>query len=114
VNEFFQGRSVWYARLHPFLLPLFIIIAVLSLFGTVYLLSKKQYVLSGFAILTIVTLSIASARLVTGKLFPQSEIRLSDKASLLNSQTLLVIFAAIGALATLVGVLLDWTRQVKP
>lgn len=114
IMEFFTRRGTWYSKIRgmvPFLFGFFVGAPFVAL---LFFLSARQFL---FALVSGITLAalvkIISAH-VNGRLFPLIDIQLSEKPRRLDRETFMVVIAAIGALATVAGVIVQLMQKASP
>lgn len=111
INKFFAGRRPWYAGLRANIASCASALLVVFLVATLYLVYGGSYSWAALAATTQVGLLVMMDRVMKGKLFPRSRITLSESRRGLNKDVLMVLFTAIGALATLIGVVIQlWPK----
>ncbi len=112
ILHFFQHRRSWYSKIH-FWLPSFMgMITGGCIAACVALLAMEKPVTAAFAFITIVALFCCSKWIVTGRLFPTTDIRFGDQRKV-DSAVLGIVVAAIGVSATVVGVAFEIIREVS-
>ncbi len=112
INRFFGSRAPWYAIFRPYM-PVFSgMLQPILLLATGYLWVKGNPAAAVVAGLTFVAFAIATVRFIRGKLLPMAKIILADDPSWLTKESAMLFFTALGAVGTLLGVILQvWPRQ---
>lgn len=111
IHEFFRARRPWYAgalKYVPFMSGALQPTLVLS---AVYLWLEGNHILSVFSTLTLVALIIAVNSFIKGQLLPRTRIVLVQRQSWLTKDLVMVFFTALGATATLVGVIIQFSAK---
>jgi hypothetical protein len=106
IHQFFRARRPWYGGALPYIRSISDALQPALLFSAVYLWLKGNHVLSVFATLTLVALVMATTSFITGQLLAHTRIVLVQRTSWLTKDLAMVIFTALGATATLVGVII--------
>ena len=114
IGEFFGQRKPWYGKFRTSLPGLFGGFQSLSFGAFLFLLWKSEFLFSLIAGLTIVALFRGFTAYSNGRLFPLIYIQLVEKRRQLNRETLMVIFTALGALATAAGVIIQILQKSNP
>jgi hypothetical protein len=107
IMEFFERRKPWYGNTRPSLAGIFGGFQMLSLYALLFLLWKKEFLFSLFAGFTFAAIIKGFNAFLKGRLFPLVDIQLTEKPRQLDRETLMVIFTALGALATIAGVIIQ-------
>lgn len=111
IQEFFRARRPWYGGALPQIPLVSGALQTALLLAAVYLWLKGNHVLSAFATLTLVALVMATISFIKGKLLPHTRVVLVQRPSWLTKDLAMVIFTALGATATLVGVIIQlWPK----
>jgi hypothetical protein len=111
IHEFFRARRPWYGGARPYLHLVSGALQPALLFAATYLWLKGNHALSAFATLTLVALVMANVSFLKGQLLPHTRIVLVQRPSWLTKDLAMVIFTALGATATLVGVIIQlWPK----
>jgi hypothetical protein len=111
IHEFFKARRPWYGGALLYIPFVSGALQPVLLSSAVYLWLKGNHVLSAFAALTLVALVMATNSFIEGKLLPRTRIVLVQRTSWLTKDLAMVIFTALGATATLVGVIIQlWPK----
>lgn len=114
LTEFFTRRGPWYCKIRDSLAGLFGGFEALSFCALLFLLLTGRFLFALVAGLTLAVLTKGFSAYQKGRLFPLVDIQLSDKPRRLGRESLMVIFAAIGALATVVGVIVQIMQMASP
>ena len=111
IHEFFKARRPWYGGALPYIPFVSCALQPVLLLAAVYLWQKGNHVLSAFATLTLVALVVATNSFIKGKLLARTRIVLVQRTSWLTKDLAMVIFTALGATTTLVGVIIQlWPK----
>ncbi len=105
INEFFSVRRPWYGSVRPYLAALSGISQPALLMAATNFGMKGKYALSAVSEITLSALVIATNSFIKGRILPQSRIELVQRSSWLTKDGAMVIFTALGAIATLAGVI---------
>lgn len=114
ITEFFWRRSPWYGKFRPSLSGIFGGLQALSFFALLFFLWKSEFLFSLVAGLTLSALSKGFAAYLNGRLFPLIDIQLTERTRLLDREKLMVIFTAVGAFATIAGVIVQVLQKANP
>ena len=114
IKDFFSRRRPWYAPIRPFILLASSALQPLLILAAVYLLRNNRDVLAGLALATLVALFVLTKNFINGRIFPFSRILRVERSSWMTRDTLMVTFTAVGAIASLVGVIVQALPKSPP
>jgi hypothetical protein len=110
IKELFSGCSPWYGKIRPAIPGVIGALEGISVFLLGFFLLSQQFFFSAISGLTLLVLFRFFWSFSNGRLFPLVDIELSQKRRGPDRETIMVFFIAIGALASVVGVLVRVLR----
>ena len=114
ITEFFRERRPWYGEIRKSLPGLFGAMQAIFFIALFFFFWKHQFFFLVVAGLTLAALSKGFGAFLKGKLFPLIDIQLVDKPRRLDRETWMLIFTAIGTLATVAGVIIQTMQKGTP
>lgn len=112
--EFFNARRPWYGKIRPSLVSVLSVIQGMAIPAFFYFLWNRHFLFALASGFTVLVLGKGLGAFIRGDLFPLTSIRLGGVPRRINSEVAMVIFTAIGAIATVAGVIVQLLQKGNP
>lgn len=112
IAEFFHARQPWYGTIHPKLAGIFGGLQGSALSALFYFLWTRQFLFAAIAGVTLAILGKGFGAFLRGRLFPLMNLRLTSVTDRrIDMEIAMIIFTAIGSIATVAGVIVQFFQK---
>lgn len=112
--EFFTTRRPWYGTIRPSLVVVLGALQGMAIPVCIYFLWNRQFLFALASGFTVLILGKSLGAIIRGSLFPLTNIHLGGTPGRINKEIAMVIFTAIGAIGTVVGVIVQLFQKGSP